>query len=149
MTVGEFCRTDVAVVDRNSTVVDVARQMRGLHVGDVVVCEPDNGISKPIGIITDRDIVVGVIALEIPMEVIRVEDVMTPSLVTVNRNAGVYETVQLMETYGARRLPVVDNDGSLYGIVSSADLLEVIGEELSALARLPAKQRLKEQKIRL
>ncbi len=149
MPITEFCRRDVAVVEKNSPVFEAARKMRESHVGDVVVCTNDNGISKPIGILTDRDIVVGLIALEIPVDSVRVEDVMTPALVTANRNAGIYETIHLMETYGVRRLPVVDDDGGLVGIVSSGDLLELLGEEIVALSRLSARQKAKEQEIRL
>ena len=149
MSISEFCKNDVAVVEKNSSVFDAARKMREAHVGDVVICSRENGVSKPIGILTDRDIVVGIIALEIPLDTIRVEDVMTPALVTVNRNAGIYETIHLMETYGVRRLPVVGDDGGLVGIVSSGDLLELLGQEILALSRLPARQRIKEQEIRL
>lgn len=149
MPITEFCRRDVAVVEKNSLVYEAARKMRETHVGDVVVCESENGVSKPIGILTDRDIVVGLVALEIPVATVRVEDVMTPALVTANQDAGIYETIHLMETYGVRRLPVVDDDGGLVGIVSSGDLLELLGEEIVALSRLSARQKAKEQEIRL
>jgi CBS domain-containing protein len=149
MSIAEFCQSDVAVVEKNSSVFIAARKMREAHVGDVVVCEKENGVARPIGILTDRDIVVGVVALEIPLETVRVEDVMTPTLVTVSRDAGIYETLHLMETYGVRRLPVVDEAGGLIGIISSGDLLELLGTEILALSRLSAKQKLKEQEIRL
>src|SRR5450631_1541428 len=119
MSITEFCETDVAVVEKNSSVVDAARLMRESHVGDVVIVSRESGFPRPIGILTDRDLVVGLIALEISYENVRVEDVMTPTLVTVNRNAGVNETIHLMETYGVRRLPVVDDEGGLVGIISS------------------------------
>jgi CBS domain-containing protein len=149
MAITEFCRRDVAVVDKNSFVFEAARKMRDLHVGDVVVCENEGGVTRPIGILTDRDIVVGLVALQIPVDTVRVEDVMTPALVTAEEDAGVYETIHLMETYGVRRLPVVDIDGGLVGIISSGDLLELLGEEIVALSRLSARQRVKEQEIRL
>jgi CBS domain-containing protein len=149
MSITEFCTTDVECVEKNSSVIQAARIMRESHVGDVVICSKESGVSKPIGILTDRDIVVGVVALEIPLDTVRVEDVMTPTLVTVNRNAGVYETIHLMETYGVRRLPVVDDEGGLVGIVSSGDLLELLGQEISALSRLSARQKMKEQEIRV
>ncbi len=149
MPIAEFYKNDVAVVEKNSTVFEAARKMREEHVGDVVVCSRENGVSKPVGILTDRDIVVGAIALEIPLESIRVEDIMTPTLVTVNRDAGVYETIHLMEIYGVRRFPVVDNDGGLMGIISSGDLLELLGQEIMALSRLSARHKAKEQEIRL
>lgn len=148
MPIAEFCRTDVVVLEKNSSVVEAAKAMREAHVGDVVVCENQGGQLKPIGILTDRDIVVGLIALGIPVETIRVEDLMTPTLVMVSRQHGVYETIQMMETYGVRRLPVVDEAGRLIGIVSSGDLMELLGREILSLARLPAKQKAKEQEMR-
>lgn len=149
MPIGEFCRSDVTVLERNSTIAEAARKMRESHVGDVVIVDRVDGVSKPVGILTDRDIVVGLIALDIPTASVKVEDVMTPSLVTVDRQTGVYETIHLMETYGIRRIPVVDDKGSVVGIVSSGDLLELLGQELNALSRLPARQKVKEQEIRL
>jgi CBS domain-containing protein len=149
MPITEFSRHDVAIVERNSTVIEAARKMRERHVGDVVVCDNDDGVRKPVGILTDRDIVVGLVALEIPTEMTRVEDVMTPTLVTVNEKAGIYETIHLMETYGVRRLPVVNEQGGLVGIVSSVDLLELLGQEIMALSKLSSRQKMKEQEIRL
>ena len=157
MSIAEFCRTDVAVVERNSSIVDAAKKMRELHLGDVVVVESSGDasktmskvIAKPVGILTDRDIVVGLVALGIPIDSVKVDDIMTPALVTVQIDHSVHETIHLMETYGVRRLPVVDSDGSLIGIISSADLLELIGQELTTLSRLPARQKLKETEIRL
>lgn len=149
MPIGEFCRTQVATIERAATVHDAARLMREQHVGDVVVCSRDKGKPVPVGILTDRDIVVGLIALDIPTENIRVEDVMTPTLLTVDGDKGVYETIQLMEKYGVRRLPVVDQAGSLLGIVSAGDLLALLSDEIGSLARLAERQKLREREIRL
>ena len=149
MSITEFCKTDVSVVEKNSSVVDAARKMREAHVGDVVVVSRETGVPMPIGILTDRDLVVGLIALDISYDSVRVEDVMTPTLVTVNKDAAVSETIHLMETYGVRRLPVVDDEGGLVGIVSSGDLLELLGQEILAISKLSARQKLKEQEIRL
>jgi predicted transcriptional regulator len=149
MAISEFCCTEVAVVEKNSSIHEAARKMRELHLGDVVVVETTGDVSRPIGILTDRDIVVGLVALGISTDSVRVDDVMTPTLVTINHRESVHETIHLMETYGVRRLPVVDDDGCLTGIISSGDLLKLIGNELAALSRLPARQKLKEQEIRL
>jgi CBS domain-containing protein len=150
MPITEFCKTDVATIDKSSSVVEAARRMREEHVGDLVVCHLARGkSSKPIGILTDRDIVVGAVALNIPLHRVRVEDVMTPTVVTVNENAGVYETIHLMETYGVRRLPVVSDKGSLVGIISSGDLLELLSQEIVALSKLSSRQKMKESEVRI
>ncbi len=111
MPIGDLCKADVATIELTATVNAAARLMREQHVGDVVVCKMDEGRRIPDGILTDRDIVVSLVAMDIPTEAVRVEDVMTPTLVTVESDKGVYETIRLMEKYGVRRLPVVDHSG--------------------------------------
>ncbi|MCM2280963.1 MAG: CBS domain-containing protein [Bdellovibrionaceae bacterium] len=149
MPIRDLCQTHVATIDRATTVNEAARLMRERHVGDVVVCERSEGKLIPVGILTDRDIVVGIVAMDIPTDNIRVEDVMTPTLVTVDGEKGVFETIQLMEKYGVRRLPVVDEQGSLVGIVSSVDLLELLSEEIASISRLSERQKIREREIRL
>ncbi len=149
MPIGDLCQTQVATIDRVATVNAAARLMRERHVGDVVVCDRVDGRLVPVGILTDRDIVVGLIAMDISTENIRVEDVMTPTLVTVEGGKGVYETIQLMEKYGVRRLPVVDERGALLGIVSAVDLLELLSEEIASISRLSERQKVREREIRL
>ncbi len=149
MPIGDLCQSHVATIDRNSTVHQAARLMREQHVGDVIVCDKTDGKMVPVGILTDRDIVVGLIALDIPTQNVRVEDVMTPTLVTVASDKGVFETIQLMEKYGVRRMPVVDPNGSLCGIVSSGDLLGLLSEEIVSISRLSERQKMREREIRL
>lgn len=149
MPIGDLCESKVAVVDRAMTVHQAARLMREQHVGDVIVCDREEGRSIPVGILTDRDIVVGLIALDIPTQNVRVEDVMTPTLVTVDSDQGIFETIQLMEKYGVRRLPVVDANGSLCGIISSGDLLGLLSEEIVSISKLSERQKLREREIRL
>src|SRR5437868_1483054 len=119
MPIGDLCKNQVATIERSANVHQAARLMREQHVGDALVCDRKDGRQVPVGILTDRDIVVGLIALDIPTHDVKVEDVMTPTLVTVRSDQGVFETIQLMEKYGVRRLPVIDPNGSLCGIVSS------------------------------
>ena len=150
MPIGDLCQAQVATIDRNATVHQAARLMREQHVGDVIVCDrEESGKVVPVGILTDRDIVVGLIALDIPTQNVRVEDVMTPTLVTVESDRGVFETIQLMEKYGVRRLPVMDANGSLCGIVSSGDLLGLLSEEIVSISRLSERQKGRERVIRL
>ena len=112
------------------------------------MCDITGEHAKPVGILTDRDIVVGVIALDLSHESLTVEDVLTLTLVTLDQDASVHIAVQLKETYSIRRIPVVDSEGSFVGIISSSDLLELIGQELACLSRLPARQKIKEQDLR-
>ena len=148
MSIAEFCETELAVVERSSSLADAARKMRELHLGDVVVCDIIGEQAKPVGLLTDRDIVVGVVALDLNIDSLTVEDVMTPTLVTLNEDASVHEAVHLMESYGLRRVAVVDTDGALIGLVSSSALLEYIGQELACLSKLPGRLRKREQELR-
>ena len=149
MPIGDLCTHQVATIERSANVHQAARLMREQHVGDVLVCDRKDGRQIPVGILTDRDIVVGLIALDIPTHDVKVEDVMTPTLVTVRSDQGVFETIQLMEKYGVRRLPVIDPNGSLCGIVSSGDLLGLLSEEIVSISKLSERQKLREKEIRL
>lgn len=147
MPIADVCSRKVAVIDRRSKVTEAARVMREAHVGDVIVCEGKE--RRPVGILTDRDIVVGLVAMGIAPDSVQVDDVMTPALVTVTEDQGIYETIQLMERYGVSRLPVVTTNGVLCGIVSSADLLELLSREIGSLSRLSERQKHREKEVRL
>jgi len=148
-TIGAVCSRDVVFTTGDATVAAVARLMRQSHVGCVVVVEQLNGGRRlPIGILTDRDIVVEVIAPGLDAETITAGDIMVTGLVTVPESEGLLETMEIMRYKGVRRIPVVDNDGQLIGIASIDDLLEVLAEELSELAKIVTKERAHEAQSR-
>lgn len=144
MPVSEICNRDVIVVQRNDTVLEAARLMRQHHVGDVVVIEDRGGVRVPVGVVTDRDLVVEIMAPELDQMVITVGDIMTPDIATVKENTGVFEAVQYMRAKGVRRLPVVNHNAGLIGIITLDDLLELLAEELLALAKLVRHEQKKE-----
>lgn len=148
MPIGEICNRDVVVVQRNESVLEAAKLMRNHHVGDVVVVEERGGLRVPVGLVTDRDIVVEIVATELDPGVITVEDIMEPELACVKDTEGIFETVQYMRGRNIRRVPVVDEGGGLIGILSLDDLLELLSEELLAIAKLVRYQRQKETKRR-
>ena len=147
MLVGEFCNREVVIAHKDSTLIEIAKLMRQHHVGDIVLIDED-GIRKPVGIVTDRDLVVEIIAQEVPVEDCIVGDIMSFDLVTASETDGIWETLQKMRTSGIRRLPVIDTEGSLVGIVTADDLLELLSEELSDLVKLIFKEQSREQKLR-
>src|SRR3989338_225714 len=110
--------------------------MREYHVGSIVVVDEANGKRVPAGIVTDRDIVVAVLALGLNPDAIQVGDVMNLELLAVRENAGVAETIELMRAKGVRRVPVTDASGALVGIVAADDVLSLLAEEMSALATM-------------
>ena len=144
MPVSEICNREVVIVQSDNAVLEAAQLMREHHVGDVVVVEERGGVRVPVGIVTDRDLVVEIMAPELDQKVITVGDIMTPELVTVKENAGVSETIEYMRAKGVRRVPVVDNSGGLAGILTLDDLLELLAEELLALAKLVKHEQKKE-----
>jgi CBS domain-containing protein len=144
MAIGEICNREVIVVAPETTISEAAQLMRQHHVGDVVVVTEAGGRRQPVGIVTDRDVVVEVVATGLDPAVLTVGDIMVPDLATVPEKTGVFEAIRYMRDQGVRRMPVVGEDGSLIGILALDDLLELLGEELGALARLVAREQGKE-----
>ncbi|MBZ5678417.1 MAG: CBS domain-containing protein [Acidobacteriia bacterium] len=148
MPVGELCIRQVVVAPRNASVLDAAKLMRQHHVGDIVVTDDIAGRRVPVGIVTDRDIVLEVLAQELDAISLSAGDIMSSDLITVRENEGVFQTIQLMRAKGARRAPVVNSEGALVGIVSVDDLVELLAEELSQLAKLIAREQKLEAELR-
>jgi CBS domain-containing protein len=139
MGVGEICSREVVFARRNESVAHAARLMREHHVGSVVVGEERNGRVYPVGMVTDRDIAVGVVALGVDPEKRNVEGVMPAEVVCVRETDGLGRAVALMRAQGVRRLPVIDGAGALVGVLSADDVLEILSEELYCLAGMAAR----------
>ena len=123
--VGEICMRDPVVATRETTVAAAAKIMRENHVGSVIVVDRMNeGLRLPVGIVTDRDLVVEVLATGLDSETITVGDIMDPNLVTIAARNDASSAVHLMRVKAVRRLPVVNDEGRLLGLVSFDDLLE-------------------------
>ena len=149
MPVGEICNREVVFAERTTTIVEAARIMRRYHVGDLVVVDEVQGRRVPVGMVTDRDLVVEVIAREQPFASCTVSAIMSATVVCVPETAGVIEAIQLMRSHGVRRVPVVDAGGALVGILAADDLLDLLAEELSALARIAPRGQEREVRSRL
>ena len=136
MKVGDVCSREVYVVSRGEPLAGAVQEMRKRHVGAIVVADPAGELLRPVGIVTDRDVVYGQIARQADLFCLAVDDVMTPDPLTVSESAEVAEVVESLCRRGVRRAPVVAASGDLVGIVTLDDLLPAIAEELSALAEL-------------
>ncbi|RKZ36843.1 MAG: CBS domain-containing protein [Gammaproteobacteria bacterium] len=136
MNIGEICNRDVIIARCSATVVGTAQLMREENVGSVVIVNDDLRAPKPVGIITDRDLVVGSIANRVQLDHLTVADVMTHDPLVAREDQGVWETIQGMRREGVRRVPVVAEDGALVGILSMNDLLQILVAELSELVPL-------------
>lgn len=148
MAVGEICNRVVVVAERTLPVPEAARLMRQKHVGDLVVVDTDGGTCKPVGIVTDRDIVLEVVAAGVDPDTLCVGDIMGPEVANVRESDGVFETVRAMRDRGVRRMPVVDGDGALVGILTLDDLLGLLADEMTALATLVSQERQREAAAR-
>jgi predicted transcriptional regulator len=104
MPVGEICIRDVVVCDRSTTIYKAAQVMRQHHVGDLVVIEQSGEKRIPVGIITDRDILVSIVSMALDPAVFTVGDVVDDEMVTIREDQGVFETIQQMRTHGIRRI---------------------------------------------
>jgi len=147
--VGHVCNPFVVTIESGSSVREAARLMREHHVGDLVVVDDHGAGPHPIGIITDRDIVIGLVAPEvIDLEGLRVDEVITRDLVTIDEMDTLAEAAVVMRENGIRRLPVVDADGTLRGILTLDDILAVLVETLGELVDVVLSQGNRERVLR-
>ena len=149
MPISEFCNREVVFATRKTSIPEAAQLMRQYHVGDLVVVDEVGGKRMPVGIVTDRDIVIEIIANSLDLDEFSVGDIMGPQLVSVQENEGVFETIQLMRCEGIRRIPVVNQEGGLEGIVSADDILDLLAEEMAELAKVAPREQIHEAKIRV
>ena len=146
MSVGEICNREVVVIDRKASVYEAARMMRNQHVGSVVVVDETSSTPmRPVGIVTDRDLVVEIMAREASEEALATGDIIAPELLTARETDGVWETIMRMRAMGVRRLPVVDAGGTLCGMLTMDDLLKFISDEMSDLVRLIRREQKREK----
>ncbi|MGE3975521.1 MAG: CBS domain-containing protein [Bdellovibrionales bacterium] len=138
MPISDLCSQKLISVERTATLQHAARLMKKYHVGGVVVVE-SNGKNKPVGILTDRDIVLGVVAENLPHTTL-VEDVMSKNVVQVTKSEGISSVIDKMEREGVRRIIVTDDAGNAFGLVSSDDVLQLIAQEMNGLDRLVQRQ---------
>ena len=148
MGLSEICNRSVVVAAPKASVEEAARLMREHHVGSVVVVEETAQGRRPIGIVTDRDLVVEVIASRVAPATVTVGEIMGPGLVTARESDEPWDTIRLMRREGVRRIPVVGDDGCLVGIVTVDDLLEILAEQLDGLARAIAAEQKREARHR-
>jgi len=148
MCIGKFCNRNVICATRDTTIAEAAALMRKSHVGDAIIVDESAGGRRPVGIVTDRDIVIEVVAAGLdPAQVTLAELALRP-LVTLGDGATHGEAIRAMAAQGVRRLPVVDDDGNLFGIVTLDDLLRQLALPLAELSELAVRERRYETRTR-
>jgi CBS domain-containing protein len=144
----DYCSQKPVTVERDRGLLDAAALMRDHHVGCLIVVDDSGGARRPVGILTDRDIVVRVVAqTDRQIHLVRVDDVMTPNPVLVRETDDLSDTLMTMRAKGVRRVPVVSSTGSLVGVLSFDDILDLIQDEVSDLAHLVGRQRRHERRV--
>ena len=144
MSIGAFCNREVVFATRKTSITEAAQLMRQYHVGDLVVVDEVEGRRVPVGIVTDRDIVIEIIAESLSIDDFTVGDIMSPQLISVQEKEDVLETIRLMRSHGIRRIPVIKQDGGLAGIMSVDDMLDLLAEELTELAKVAPREQSRE-----
>ncbi|HXW75504.1 MAG TPA: CBS domain-containing protein [Steroidobacteraceae bacterium] len=132
MSIADLSSAPVYTAFADQPLAAAAREMRARDVGALVVV--DSRAQRPVGILTDRDIVRGQVERRADLHCLTVGEVMTPNPVTVPAAAALSEAIQTMSAHGVRRAPVVDRSGALQGIVTLDDLLPALAQQLSVLA---------------
>lgn len=148
MPIGEICNREVVVMKKKDSILEAAKLMRDYHVGNVVVVEEKEGQVIPVGILTDRDIVVELIAKDVPLDSVFVEDVMSSELASVPENRGIWDTIKCMRAKGIRRIVVTGDKGNLVGILSSDDLIDLLSGELSDLVKTFMREQSREKETK-
>lgn len=140
MSVGEYCNRAVVIVTKSESVREAISLMRAHHVGDVVVVDKESGEPVPQGILTDRDIVLEILAEDVDLGAVNVGDVMSYELAVADEDASLMEVIKLMRGKGVRRMPVVNKRGALVGILTADDVIELIAEQLTDIVTLVSRE---------
>lgn len=136
MKVGRICHRRPVTVRAEDALATAARAMREQHIGYLVVVAPEASgeRARPVGVLTDRDIVVTVIAKEADPRALTAGDIMNTEPVTVSDNDTVENALQLMRRMGIRRMPVVGAAGELIGVLSLDDVIDALAAEIANVA---------------
>jgi len=148
MTVGQICNRVVVFAFRNTPLPDAAKLMRENHIGSVVIVDESARGRIPVGMLTDRDIAIAVVAQGLDSRTLTAGEVMSGELVTANEQDDMLDTLQRMRRRGIRRVPVLTAAGTLAGIVTLDDLLELVAEQLGDVVKAIATEQSREARTR-
>lgn len=144
----DLATREVETVGVETTLTECARKMRHAHVGCLIVAEPAGEEMKPLGIVTDRDIVIEAVAPGLDPSTLTAGDVMSRPLATVRTSDDLLDALAHMREQGVRRLPVLDDDGMLYGLVSVQDILGALAQQTEAVVGVLMAEKSKESALR-
>ena len=148
MNAGDICNREVIVAYRNTGIAEAAKLMSDYHVGSLVIVVDRLAERVPVGMLTDRDLTLAVLAKGADARSIEAADVMSSDLVTVREEDSVTEVLRLMRERGVRRVPVLTPSGALAGIVTIDDVLDIVAEQLGVLVHAIERERVRETRVR-
>ena len=147
MLIRDVLISDVVCCEPTATAIEVAGLMREHHVGDVVVVASDPDPKTPIGVITDRDLTVEVLAKGADAGAIQVSRFMRTPVVIAHDTEDVETVIERMRAHGVRRVPVVVKE-KLIGIVTMTDLLCALNTEMVSMLEVLQQSRRNERRMR-
>jgi CBS domain-containing protein len=148
MILSEFCTVDVVSCPATMHVADAARLMREKHVGDLVVVSNSPDGMTPLGVVTDRDLVVEVLGNGRDPEKTLLSSIMRTPVVMALESEDSAQAIERMRNHGVRRLPIVNGRGLLVGIVTLDDLLRLLIADADALLQIPDRGQARERRVR-
>lgn len=148
MRIGDVCTRSVVQIERTASIREAAECMRKRHVGSLVVVDPANGERVPVGMLTDRDIVIAVVAGGVDADRLTVADTMTHDVATCAESQDLFDAIHLMRARGVRRLPVLNDKGALTGMVSSDDLYGALSRQVQELSHALVRGQVREMETR-
>lgn len=148
MNIGDVCNRVVIYITSDETAQHAAELMRKYHVGNLVVTAPGDSDRVPVGIVTDRDIVVEVVAKGVDPDELTVADIMSQDPLVASDEDEIQDTLDAMRDLGVRRVPVVDARRNLIGIFALDDVLQLMASNLGTVAAIVGEQRRQEAESR-
>lgn len=134
MNIASICQREIVTVAADASLREAAASMREHHIGALVVTDAA-APARVVGVITDRDLAIDVLALELNANGICVGQLVHGSAISVSGEASLQQAAAAMEDGGVRRLLVTGEDARVIGIVSIDDLVDAVAAEVSGLAR--------------
>ena len=148
MLLKDICTLDVACCGPETTALEAARIMRRQHSGDLVVIDDTEGERTPVGIVTDRDLVVEILGHDLDPATTAVGTILRTPVVIAHETEDATQALERMRAHGVRRIPVVGSANQLIGIVTLDDLLKILAAAANSLVDIVAREQGREQRSR-
>ncbi len=144
--VRDLANREVVTVPSTATLRECAQAMRARHVGSLILVDP--GSARPLGLVTDRDIILEAVAVGLDVDTLTAGDIATRPLATVREDDDLVEAMARMRECGVRRLPVTGVDGHLCGVLALDDIVPAIAEQAASVVGVIAAEKAKENATR-